>query len=288
LEFLSGLYARSEDFRSDSVPWKKPANSILPFSFSTVAQIEEQLDLYSDAVSDFQSAQEGIDLSELGRLKQQYEDLYSRIGQHHLTLYDQSTTDQVAQAEAHRIHTNTVARSQFEAHLADTSPDPVKVGRVRAFHERWVRSRATALDELKQMFPLADDDRLCRVQYSTRPTKDQWNETRAFLGFATHYVREISRVLGIPVSYSLIPLAGASRIEVPLTNAVLELPSVYSPHVLQLANNYEGALVDCCQQIGAGLEIVREFEYRVSLVQALKILNSISQSHLQKLIPVFA
>ena len=223
LEFISGYYCRSEDFTEETVSFT--IESILTLDYRNVQTIRQQLEDLNTAKKAFEETKQhlsesGINLEELTTLKKQYEDTMSqkRIVQHEFLHQNQRLQAAMihSQAESDREAAVQSLKKHIEQNKTQTPPkEPTLEEQMKL-----VNFRLAALEELKLIFPFAEKEgRLCSVQFFSQPSNSvQWAETRAFLGFATHYIREISRIVGIPLQYLLIPRASSSQIICRLTD----------------------------------------------------------------------
>ena len=77
------------------------------------------------------------------------------------------------------------------------------------------------------IFPFSlENNTICEnVHFYGNPLQQQqWDETRAFMGFATHYIRGVAHVIGIPLPYNLFPLTTSSKIICRLTYETRQIP----------------------------------------------------------------
>ena len=291
LEFVSGIYARKEDYTESTVSFK--IDSILTLDYKNVLEIKNQLAELETAQKAFEEKKKmltdnGIDLNKLASLKAQYDECMKekRVAQ-----YNFEQQSQKIQAET--IHqqieqNNKESREKLAEHfrinrekMKEAQPEQ----NMEAYN-RLLKFRIAALNELKMIFPFSTHEgRLCSVHYfKNAQDQSQWGEMKAFLGFATHYIREVSRVVGVPLQYNLIPLAGSSRIVDRLTDENKMIPTDYTPQTANQAADYEGTLIACAKHILETLMI--QFDPKSdSLLDFMIALNSINSENLATLIP---
>ena len=216
LEFTSGFYCNENDYKKDTVTFN--VDSILTLDYRNVSSIKNQLDELDAAQKTFEETknrliENGINLDELGKLKTQYEDSMreKRRVQHEFMQQNQRMQAATIHSQCEQDRQNAVdaLRKHIESNKQRAeAPAPNKESYVRL-----VKFRKSALEELKAIFPYEDDKKLCQLVYTQTPSNlQQFNDMRAYLGFATHYIREVSRVLGVPLQFILVPLAASSKI----------------------------------------------------------------------------
>jgi hypothetical protein len=289
LEFPSGLYARSDDVRPGSVTFT--ADSILTLSYDNLIAIRQQLDELARAEGAFEERKQmlqghGIDFSRLAELKAQYEESIrtKRRAQHEFMRQNQKM--QAATIRSHSEQDFGTAVDSLRRHIEENRRTPVAEP-PRIPPQRLLRFRVQALSELKFVFPFApEEQRLCGVQYFQMAVNNaQWGEMRAFLGFATHYIREISRVVGVPLPYLLLPMAGASRAVCRLTEQRNQLVADYTPQAVKAGAAYEVALVACGRHVLETLLVEVEGLVGPPLVAVLRMLTDLNEENLRTLIP---
>lgn len=288
LEFTSGIYARREDYQSDTVTFT--VDSVLTLDYRNVMAIRQQLEELNAAQKTFEDTKSRlttseIDINELSNLKAQYEECMreKRRVQHEFLqqnqkmqaamIHNQNEQDakDALQSLKHHIEVNKQKIQQDE-------PEPEN-------YKRLLRFRESALNELKMIFPYNETEKkLCNVQYNVQPQNvNQWNEQRAFLGFATHYIREVSRIVGIPLQYLLIPLAGMSQCICRLTDEKRVIPQDNSPQSLVKLTQYEESLISCVQHIAKTLMMT--LPESKSITDFIQLIRCISVENLKTLIP---
>jgi hypothetical protein len=144
------------------------------------------------------------------------------------------------------------------------------------------------LSELQVIFPIVfEEQKICSVQYSLNPaTNVQWNEVRAFLGFATHYIREVARIVGVPLPYLLVPLGGSSRAVCRLSEQKFQLIADFAPQSVKAGQAYEGVLIACARHILETLLMTVEITGAPGhILIALRMLTQIGEENLRTLIP---
>ena len=240
LELVSGIYARSSDYKEETVSFS--VDSILTLDYRNIIAIQQQLGSLSEAQRKFEDKKKklsssGIDLDKLSNLKAQYEEC---MREKRRAQYEFEQQNQRVQAESIHAQCEAEAKSSLEAltrHIKANKQkqiqkqkqqnDQNEINSQIQSYQRLLKFRIAALNELATIFPFKPDEaQLCDVHYKDQPQNNQeWNELKAFLGFTTHYIREVSRVVGTPLQYNLIPLAASSRIVCRMTDKKWQIPA---------------------------------------------------------------
>ncbi|OHT08541.1 hypothetical protein TRFO_22877 [Tritrichomonas foetus] len=296
LEFVSGVYARSTDYKEDTVSFS--IDSILTLDYRNVLSIRQQLEELSAAQKAFEEkkallTQSGIDLNKLSNLKAQYEDC---MREKRRVQHDFEQQNQRMQAATIHSQTENNCKASIQSltqHIEMNKKKERPAEPTLESYKKLLRFRIAALNELKMIFPFSPNDgRLCTVHYHPQPqNSSQWGEMKAFLGFATHYIREVSRVVGVPLQFNLIPLAGSSRLVCRLTDEKKYIPNEYTSQTAEQAKNYEESLILCAKHIIETLlmEVPKQDGQKAeSLMDYLIKLNTISEKDLETLIPKVA
>lgn len=286
LEFTSGFFCRNEDFTGDSVTFN--IDSILTLDYRNVQAIRQQLDELAQATKTFEEtkqhlADSGIKLSELEQLKEQYETCMRDKRRIQHEFLQETQRMQAATLHSRAQSERDSAIQSLHRHIAQNSSQPPPQEPTLAEQRRLVRFRLSALDELKMIFPFSKENRtLCGVAYTDSPiNSQQWNETRSFLGFATHYIREVARIVGIPLQFLLVPRASVSIIVCRLTDEKRQIPVEGSPK--ENITLYEQSLVACVQHIAKTL--MMELPGNSSIIEYLDLILNINEEALNTLIP---
>lgn len=126
-----------------------------------------------------------------------------------------------------------------------------------------LKTKIDALRELNIIFTYVKMDSpdhriLCGVMHTRNPANvEQFNKNRFFLGFLTHYIREVSRVLGIVLDYTLYPSSANSEIHSrERIRTVYKIPAAISGKQSMLT--YECILVKCINKIKKALTVDRD------------------------------
>jgi len=290
LEFTSGYYCRSDDYSSETVSFS--VDSILTLDYRNVAVIRKQIEELSVAKAKFEETKKsltesGIDLNELAQLKDQYEESMKKkrriqhefVNQNHKMA---ANTIQLGCEQDRQLAIETL-KKHIEANQQRLDPPEPSADS----YYRLLNFREAALKELKSMFPFdIQMMKMCSVVYTQQPINiNQWNENRAFLGFATHYIREISRILGIPLHYLLVPLSVSSKAIYRINEERRLIPvDMSAQNKIQMAQ-YEEALVSCCIHIEKTL--IMEQLTSSSILEHINKLNSITKENLETLVPEY-
>lgn len=295
LEFVSGIYARSSDYKEETVSFS--VDSILTLDYRNIIAIQQQLGSLSEAQHDFEVkknklVESGIDLNKLSNLKSQYEEC---MREKRRAQYEFEQQNQRVQAETIHTQYEAEAKSSMEAltrHIKANKQkqiqkqkqqnDPNEINAELQSYQRLLKFRMAALNELSTIFPFRpDESQLCDVHYKDQPQNSQeWNELKAFLGFTTHYIREVSRVVGTPLQYNLIPLAASSRIIDRMTDKKWQIPAENN---ITEVGNYKTVLVACAKHILETLQM--ELPKSENLIEYMVKLQSINKENLETLIP---
>ena len=289
LEFTSGFYCKEEDCTEDSITFN--VDSILTLDYRNVNSIKNQLEELNSAQQTFEDTKKhlidsGINLDELAELKNQYEESMREKRRVQREFIQQNQRMQAAtihsQCEQDRSNAVEALKKHIESNRQKSkAPEPDKES-----YTRLVKFREAALTELKAIFPYDKDNKtMCSLQYNQTPQNvQQFNDMRAFLGFSTHYIREVSRVLGIPLQYILVPLAASSKVISRLTEKPQIIPADFSPASVKQMNIYEKCLCDCATHIAKTL-MMDVTVSSSSITDSLSLLHSIDQKALETLIP---
>ena len=288
LEFTSGYYCRNIDYNSDTVSFT--VDSVLTLDYRNVNSIKNQLEELSLAQQKFEETKQsllnsGIDLNQLENLKEEYEKnlklkrkvQYEFMIQNNKmaasTINSQTQQDQQIAIETLKRHIE-INRQKVE--IQESSIDSYK---------RLLKFRESALNELKIIFPFdIDHKKIFTLTYTNNPiTIHNWNENRAFLGFITHYIREVSRILGIPLQYLLVPLAVSSYTICRLTDEKKNIPIEFNPQNKILMNQFENVLISCAIHLIKTLQM--EIPNNNDIIDYIKILYQINKNCLNTLIP---
>lgn len=288
VEFISGVYARSQDYHEDTVSFK--VDSLLTLDSRNVASIQSNLAMLSDENSKFeekkrQLASTGIDLERLSELKTQYEEKMKEKRRIQYQFEQQNQQNQAesiheqnekeVQASVERLKKHIQENREKQQQVKSTLPDP-------ASYQKLLQFRIAALNELALIFDYQPTEkRLCTVYYIDSPkTPSEFNSRRAFLGFATHYIREISRIVGMPLSYNLIPRASSSQIVCRLTDKKWTIPTENHLNEFQ---EYETLLLNCAKHI------IKPFQMSShepeTFIESIGLLTQIGPQDLAKLNP---
>ncbi|EAX90302.1 hypothetical protein TVAG_446020 [Trichomonas vaginalis G3] len=122
--------------------------------------------------------------------------------------------------------------------------------------------------------------------YQTPANLQQFNEMRAYLGYATHYIRELSRILGIPLPFVLYPQAAASKITSRLIEKSVAIPADFNVPNIKIMQSYEQILVDCSKHILNSLLMESEGEANIPVF--IEKLTHIDDTALSSLIPTLS
>ena len=289
LEFTSGFYCKEEDYGEDSVTFN--VDSILTLDYRNVNSIKNQLEELNTAQKAFEDTKKhlidsGINLDELADLKNQYEESMREKRRVQREFIQQNQRMQAAtihsQCEQDRSNAVEALKKHIESNRQKTkAPEPDRESYVKL-----VKFRESALSELKAIFPFDSQNKaMCSLQYNQTPQNaQQYNDMRAYLGFSTHYIREVSRVLGIPLQYILVPLAASSKVISRLTEKPQIIPADFSPASVKQMNLYEKCLCDCATHIAKTL-MMDVSTGGASIADSLTLLHSINQKALETLIP---
>jgi hypothetical protein len=290
IECISGLYSHPDSVNGEEVSFT--IDSILTLDYRNVLAIRQQLDNLARTQTSFEEHKQhlqeaGIDLARLAELKACYEECMRKKRLAQYEFLKQNQMMQAAMIHSHFEQDFNTAVDGFRRHIEANRQRPPPPEPNREFYERLVRFRLQALQELKLMFPFSPEEgKLCSVQHYVPPASfSQWTELPAFLGFATHYIREVSRVVGIPLQYLLVPLAGSSRVVCRLTDVKTQLQADFSPPCVRAAAQFEAALVACCKHIMETLQVNVELSPQRQILQCLGMLNALSRDNLETLIP---
>jgi hypothetical protein len=255
-------------------------------SFSTVRQNLDEL-VRAQAAFDERRLElhsNGIDLARLSGLRRDYEETMRRRRREQYEQARQQKRHQASLVAAQYDRDFQAAVAAFRRHIDSVTAgrgDPLDDVQSRA---KVLRFRISAIEELKVMFPV-DETRLCFVRYLPTPTSAQWAEARSFLGFATQYIKEAAKVLGIPLPYVLEPLGGASRVICRLADVKRVLVPEFGPHVAKLAPEYEAALVACARHIIEAMRGPIELPQQGQLLHCLKLFTEITRDDVEALLP---
>ena len=290
LEFTSGFYCNYSDYAEDSVTFN--VDSILTLDYRNVNSIKTQLEELNAAQKAFEETkqkliQSGIDLDELAKLKVQYEESMreKRRVQHEFMLQNQRMQAATIHSQAEQDRQNAV--EALKKHIQANKKKAKVPEADQETYKKLVKFRESALLELKAIFPFDTDKKtLCSLQYNQNPQSvAQFNDMRAYLGFATHYIREVSRVLGIPLQYILVPLAASSKVISRVTEKPQVIPTDFSPASVKQMAMYEKSLIDCVIHIIKTLMM----DYSTcgnSIAESISVLQSIDTTALETLIPI--
>lgn len=295
LELVSGIYARSTDYKEETVSFT--VDSILTLDYRNIIAIQQQLGSLSEAQQKFEEKKKklsnsGIDLDKLSNLKSQYEECMreKRRAQYEFEQQNQRVQAETihAQCEAEAkssldaLTRHIKANKQKQAQKQKQQSDQNEINSQLQSYQRLLKFRIAALNELATIFPFKPAEaQLCDVRYKDQPQNNQeWNELKAFLGFTTHYIREVSRVVGTPLQYNLIPLAASSRIICRMTDKKWQIPA--ENNATEIAN-YKTVLASCAKHILETLQM--EMPKTENLIDYLIKLQSISKENLETLIP---
>jgi hypothetical protein len=291
LECLSGLYAREADVPAGPIQFE--VDSMLTLDYRNILTIRQHLDELSRSQNDLEQrkqrlAEAGIDLAHLAELKAEYEDAMKQRRRAQSEFVKQNQRMQAATFHQHAERDFESAKETLQNHIQNNQRKSQAAEGNRISHERLLAFRVAGLNELKIVFPFNfEERRLCGVQHFVNPSSSQWNETRLFLGFATHYIREVSRIVGVPLPHSLAPLGGNSKILARLKDLKTQLTTEYSPqNTPKVVQAYESALVACCKHIADTLQVSQEDLGQVPILGYLRVVSSISRDHLKVLMPV--
>ena len=287
-ECVSGFYARPDDFHEDVVTFT--VDSLLTLDYRNVLAIRQKLEELATAQKAFEDRKEalqqaGIDLNRLANLKAQYEECMrkKRRVQHEFLKQNQKMQAAMIKNQCQQDYETAV--ESLRKHIEENKQKAPPAEPPRASYEKLLRFRVAALEELKMIFPFVYQEKsLCGVHYTATPTSAQWGEMKAFLGFATHYIREVSRIVGIPLQYLLVPMASASKVVCRLTDETKQIPHEYKPETKNAAVAYENALIQCCKHIGRTL--LMQIDDITDLPGHLQLLNCITSRNLETLIPM--
>jgi hypothetical protein len=292
LECVSGLYARPDDVRGQSIQFE--ADSLPTLDYRNILIVRQHLFDFARSHAQLEERRQklreaGIDLERLAEMKAEYEESMKRRRRAQFEFMKTNQKMQAATIHQHSERDFESAKEALKQHIQANQQKAQKSETTRVSHERLLNFRVAGLDELKVIFPFTfEKGQLCGVQHFVNPTSGQWSEMRAFLGFATHYIREVSRIVGIPVPYLLVPQAGSSRVVARLTDTKTQLTPEYSPQTLKVVQTYEAALVTCCKHIAETLQVGEGTSGPSPLLGYLKVLNSITRDNLQVLMPASA
>lgn len=288
IEFPSGIYIRKKDYKDSTVSFS--VDSILTLELRNIKSIQMSMAKLDEEKKKFEEKKKelGIDFQQLSNLKAQYEQSLreKRRMQYLCNQKEKSLKSQTEQANfqidsQHQIqqlkeHIENNQKKISEKNSEQTSPNSYK---------KLLQFRLDALNELKGIFPFNENEkRICSVVYNANPTQPkQWNELKAFLGFATHYIHEVSRIVGVPMRYNLSPRAGLSMITDRVSMTQWSIPTEDN---IEKLHKYESILVACSQIITDALFMERPKNGNITLLSFLSKLNSIGQKELETLQPL--
>lgn len=287
LEFNSGFFIDSE-FVTDEVI-KFNVDFILTLDYRNVSSIKTQLDELDNAQQSFEETknrliESGLDLNELSQLKLQYEQSMREKRRVQHDFIDQNQKMQAATIITQNEQDRIVAVDALKAHI-QVNKDKRKFDEPdKEYYQKMKQYRTLALNELSIIFPFTDAKNFCTVNYYAAPSNAaQFNEMRSYLGFATHYIREISRILGIPLPFVLYPQALSSRITSRLSDKSVLIPTDFNAVNVKNMQSYEQTLIDCAKHIIKSL--VEDTNCGQTLPDYIAKLRSIDDTMLTTLIP---
>lgn len=160
---------------------------------------------------------------------------------------------------------------------------PKPQGPSKEYYEKLHRFRVSGLEELKIIFPFDSERKsICNCCFTPLELKHDieiWNDNRGFFGFATHYIREISRILGIPLQFNLFPLSVSSKIVSRLDDAVFMIPAEKNVEKMRA---YESQLVKCLHHILKAISLVPRSSDLIDLIRQIR---EVDAKMLRTLIP---
>lgn len=288
LELTSGFYCNPKDFDQEQAKFN--IDLILSLDYRNVTTIKTRLDELDTIERQFEQKQEqvsniGIDISELREIQQKYEDskkLKRRVQYQFMQHNDRQLEESIA--VQHKRAQLSVIEALKQHIETNRSKKPVEVDE-KENYSKLMKRRISALNELKMIFSYSSNKELCTVRYSNAPSNaNQFNEMRAFLGFATHYIKEVSRVLGIALPYVLHPQATYSKIESRISEKTINIPTDFSSVAVKQLQSYESTLVEISQTILKFL--FNETSIGNSLTDHIERLRALNEKDLVNLIPV--
>lgn len=282
-EFPCGLFCRKEDEPSEPIQFDLGVIPIL--EYKQVLEMEQQLMDLSSAQHVFDETKSrleksGIVLEELEALRLQYEGTMKENRKARFEFGKKSHLMEVASLQEHVEAQSAAALAQL------TNPPPVIAEQDEPRNEeQLLRFRMLALNELKVIFPYTKEPTtLCGVAFPLSiQNSDQWNQKRAFLGFATHYIKEVSRVLGMALYLQLIPRSSSSMIASRLTDEVRKIPEDLSNQGKQSMERYEEWLIEATNFMVSSL--MMDVSPCGTILDCLDLLHSIDEETLRVLIP---
>lgn len=284
--FQSGLYIRRDDLKEDSVSFS--ISSILTLDYENIEKLQIKLDELQNASNELNETkkklkEEGIDLEKLASLKMQIQEALKekRIAQYKLTQENQKISAVTVHSKNEAEYNNSleILRNHLEANRNATKVNDTSTEKFKNL----LKFKLAALDELKMIFPFSlENNTICEnVHFYGNPLQQQqWDETRAFMGFATHYIREVAHVIGIPLPYNLFPLTTSSKIICRLTNETRQIPQ--TEDIRQLSN-YANGLMECARHILNVLDVI--YEEPLTFIKALNCLYLLTEENIKTLIP---
>jgi hypothetical protein len=289
LEFTSGIYGPSSESGNEYVQFT--VDSMLALRYDHVLMLRQQLEELSRARSAFEDRkrameQDGIDFSRFAAQKAEYEELTRRKRRAQHEFLRQNQQMQAATIHSQAEYDFGTAVENLRKHTE--ANEQLRLGSGRRRPEVLIRFRSKALAELQQIFPLEfGEQRFCHVAYVHAPTTQPlWNDMRAFLGFATHYVKEVSRAVGIPLPYLLVPQGGVSRATSRLTDEKHQLTPEFTQQAVKAGAAFEAALVMCAKHMLDTLHIPVDFPPGGGqILVAMKMLSIITEENLRSLLP---
>lgn len=290
LEFKSGYYCRSDAISEDPVSFN--VDFILTLDYRNVVQVKAQIEELQQSQKSFIETKErlvqtGLNLKELSDLKVQYEECMKEKRRVQHDFIDQNQKMQAATI----ITTNDEGRSALKEQLTkhiQANKERITTSKpdIEAY-EKMKEYRLMALQEMLLIFPLGDNNKFCYMNYYQTPANlQQFNEMRAYLGYATHYIRELSRILGIPLPFVLYPQAAASKITSRLIEKSVAIPADFNVPNIKIMQSYEQILVDCSKHILNSLLMESEGEANIPVF--IEKLTHIDDTALSSLIPTLS
>ncbi|KAH0787610.1 hypothetical protein GPJ56_008491 [Histomonas meleagridis] len=286
LEFPSGLYVRQNDFHESSVSFSIDSKSVTILDYNNLESLQTQLGNLIRAKEQLEQTKtqlknSGIDLEQLSNLKTQVEHAMreKRSAQYRLTQQNQKMTAMTLHSKNETEYFSAI--NSLVTHLESNKSLPSPTRFPPEKYIRLLRFRVAALDELKTIFPFsAAESSLCLSHFYDAPQGIQWDENRSFLGFATHYVKEVAQIVGVPLQHKLFPLAKSSKIMNRLTNTTRQIPKGDDGKQMVA---YAAMLIECIQQILEDLKV--EYVEPVTIVKGIEYLWNINEENLKSLIP---
>ncbi|EAY22487.1 hypothetical protein TVAG_035100 [Trichomonas vaginalis G3] len=287
LEFTSGFYCNKSEINKDIIDLN--LDLILTIDYRNINAIKQQLEALDAAQKEFEEAknklvQSGINLEELSEIKHDYEEALKekRRVQHEFIQQNQNMQEAtiVSQSEIDRQAAVDALKQHIEANRARKQVPKED----KSEYQKMKKFRLISLNELKQIFPYTSNKNFCGLTYYQTPSNvKEFNEMRAYLGFATHYIREISNIINVPLPCILVPQAISSRIVSRTSDKVLAIPTDFNANNAKQLQIYEQTLIKAIKYLNRFF--MDDNTYGNTLPEYIEHLREIDDAQLNLLIP---